>query len=115
MSADWANIVGYVVSGAAFLVSVGQAIQGKSPERQTALPPAPVAIPPPAPSQPNSELESVKADVKELKSDFRELKELERETSDAAAEFRGEMRAKLARIFERLKIRNEDRNDRSSE
>lgn len=100
-----------VTAVAAALVAVGAHLRPRPadpPARETHLLPAPSS-----PAVSLTECMGCAA----LREDVREIERRERARDDAAAEYRGEVRAGLARIFERLRIRKEERHggDRGSE
>ncbi len=110
---------------ASALVSLGTALGARPrPEpsaRDTMLPAAPLQ---PGVSLSSAETEALRGRVTalELRAGPQEervaaLEARERERDEAAAEFRGEMRARLARLFERLRIKWEERHggDRGSD
>ena len=94
--------IGIAVAGA--LVSIGAALARREPPRETLAPPAP--SPTPATLQVTAaELEGLRGEVARLDARVAGLEERERAGAEHAAEFRGEMRAAIGRIFDKLSIR----------
>ncbi len=90
--------IGIAVAGA--LVSIGAALSRREPLRETLAPPAPATVGVTA-----AELEAVRGEVARLDARVAGLEERERAGAEHAAEFRGEMRAAIGRIFDKLSIR----------
>ncbi len=111
----WQYVVSIGVPIASALIAIGARLAPAAPPapRETRLPPEP---PPPAPMH-LSGPGGLERDLAGLAARVTGLEDRERERDDAAAEYRGEFRAGLARIFERLRIRKEERHggDRGSE
>ena len=96
--------IGIALAGA--LVSIGAALARREPSRETLVPPAaPAPSPAPATLQVTAaELEAVRGEVARLDARVAGLEERERAGAEHAAEFRGEMRAAIGRIFDKLNI-----------
>jgi hypothetical protein len=91
--------IGIALAGA--LVSIGAALARREPRETLVPPPAPA----PATLQVTAaELEAVRGEVARLDTRLAGLEERERAGAEQAAEFRGEMRAAVGRIFDKLNI-----------
>jgi hypothetical protein len=102
------------VSVGGALVSIGSALNARreQPHHETVLPPAPAPAALPAGS---AELEALRTRAGALEGRVEALEARERARDEAAAEFRGEIKARLARVFERLRIKWEERHERGSD
>jgi hypothetical protein len=82
------------------LVSIGAALARREP-REAPPPPSPASVK----LQVNAaELEAVRDDVARLEARIEGIEERERMGAEHAAEFRGEMRAAIGRVFDKLNI-----------
>jgi hypothetical protein len=90
--------IGIATAGA--LVSIGAALARRDPPRETLAPsPTPATLQVTA-----AELEAVRGEVARLEERITGLEDRERAGAEHAAEFRGQVRESLGRIFDKLNI-----------
>lgn len=100
-----------IAAGAGLLLAVGNALSGKRPDA-----PAREALPPPPPPQPSApgfvglaEYEALRREVERQRDRLDAIEAQRREEAEARAEYHADVKAKLAVLMDRLRVRKEER------